>query len=120
MNLVRKQIFSSSVNATRYRILNSANYSRTRLVLRMYARGSMTKATEMAKKPAPKKLDTAQQGAAAAAGTGNKEIAALAMAGADAWQKVIVYIFYGIISLALVYLSVPPYATDKFKVLLLI
>jgi hypothetical protein len=74
----------------------------------------------MIKKTAAKKLDTPQRGVGTGAIAANKEIAALAMAGAEPWQKIIVYLCYGIILLALVYLCIPPYATDKFKALVLV
>jgi hypothetical protein len=61
----------------------------------------------MIKKTAAKKLDTPQRGVGTGAIAANKEIAALAMAGAEPWQKIIVYLCYGIILLALVYCASP-------------
>ncbi len=69
---------------------------------------------------ANKKSNTPQSTAGTAAIEGNKATAALVMTGADTWQKMIVYLFYGVISLTLIYLVVPPYEADKFKALVLV
>jgi hypothetical protein len=74
----------------------------------------------MAKKSGKKELLDAQQAAGRAAIQGNQAIAALAMTGADTWQKTIVYLFYGVIAITLIYLIVPPYNADKFKALMLV
>ena len=73
----------------------------------------------MAKKSTHKKSDNTERAAGTAAIKENAAIAALTMKGADAWQKVIVYLFYGIILITIVYLTTPPYDTDKFKALVL-
>jgi hypothetical protein len=67
-----------------------------------------------------KKSNNPQSTAGTSATEGNNATAALAMAGADTWQKAIVYLFYGVISITLIYLVVPPYEADKFKALVLV
>jgi hypothetical protein len=80
----------------------------------------VTKGAKVAKKSTHKKSDNTERTAGTAAIKENAAIAALAMQGADPWQRVIVYLFYGIILITILYLTSPPYATDKFKALVLV
>src|SRR2546425_313536 len=59
------------------------------------------------------KDDGQRGGLAQSALKSNAALAALAMKGADTWQKLVVYWFYGISGLGLLVVGVPPYESAK-------